>query len=110
MYAAFSLQVLYKPFDFIDLNRTETMSITCGGISLYFGLYFIEKNLIGEKIKWLFFLILLTANLVFSGYWLLHFLHSFWFVYQNKYRKAFTSFLDKFKGLIFKNDKEEEEL
>ena len=51
MYLAYSLHHLYKPFDFIDLNRVETLSIVCGGISLYFGLYFIEKDLVGESIK-----------------------------------------------------------
>ena len=87
VYIAHTLHIRYNPFEFPELNRMEALSITCGGMSLYCGLYFVEKQLVGESIKWIFFFGLIIANFTFLLSWLNYFLQSFWYVYVHKYRK-----------------------
>jgi hypothetical protein len=74
-----------KPYLSMSLNDLETISLITSSLSIYCGIFFItdipSKDLpnlptsvksgvtLSEAMKFLFFVIIMVANLAFFGYW-----------------------------------------
>lgn len=63
--AYFYLHHLYKPFQFVDLNQTEFLSVFVSLFTLYCGLYYMTKGVTYEGEVFLFILIIATNSVFF---------------------------------------------
>ena len=64
---ALLLHLIYLPFERKDLNMVEKYSILCAGMTIYFGLYFVEEDLVSDMVSWWFFIVVFIVNLFFCA-------------------------------------------
>ena len=63
------IQSKNKPFTFDHMNTLELLGISTATITIYCGIYYLSGDL-GEFIKFVLFLCMVTSNLLFTLYWL----------------------------------------
>mmetsp|Transcript_14795 Transcript_14795/g.27383 ORF Transcript_14795/g.27383 Transcript_14795/m.27383 type:complete len:1343 (-) Transcript_14795:57-4085(-) len=78
------IQFNVKPYNSVDLNKSEMYSILCAAVTLYCGVYYLTKDL-DEGSKIFFFIVMIIMNLVYLVFFVSHLTLSL----QHKFIEAF---------------------